>query len=193
MTGLVAEMQRFLGLAVDSKVAHSESRETTNESDKIGALNDICHESRVLNQCGLGLSAEEAYLVYTALKAFNKRQGATGTRFWGKIFGVERDYYVVEAETEEKDLDEQGNLEVALREVPEREARRRGEREGALGHDRADQARQVGQAAPGHSQAAPRGQEHQVHLQGQSRAQHRVESGVLGTGEAHGGSGESNR
>lgn len=118
MKELVAEMQAFLGLSAHTNDSHSESRETTSEPDKIGHLNDVCRENRILNQCGLGLSPEEAYLVYTSLKSFNKTHSATNTRFWGKVFGVERNYYVVETETEEKELDEQANLEVNLIKYP---------------------------------------------------------------------------
>lgn len=114
MKDLVEEMQAFLGLNSETKDDESESPDTSGDLEKIGHLNDVCHENKVLNRCGLGLSEEEAYLVYTSLKTFNKEKRATNTRFWGKIFGLHRDYYVIETETEneETDSEERTGLEV---------------------------------------------------------------------------------
>ena len=113
MKDLVAKMQTFLGFSKPSlKDDQSELQETSDET-KVGFLNDICFENKVLNKCGLGLSEEEAFLVYTSVKLFNKTNGATNSRFWGKIFGIHRDYYVVETETEEKEEEEE-NLEVEV-------------------------------------------------------------------------------
>ena len=115
MKELVLEMQNFFGfIEEDSNNEHSESRETSSEVDKIGFLNDICFENKVLNQCGFGLSEEESYLIYTSIKTFNKKQNANNTRFWGKIFGLNYNYYVIITETEEKELEEENNLEVKL-------------------------------------------------------------------------------
>lgn len=112
MEQLVKEMQIFLGLEL-SKDHTSESAETSSEADKIGHINDVCYENNVLNQCGLGLSEEEAYLVYISLKTFNKSKGFTYTKFWGKILGVDKDYYILETEVEDKDTEEEVNLEVS--------------------------------------------------------------------------------
>jgi hypothetical protein len=113
MQQLVSKMQVFLGFKKNlPKDDESESQETALETEKIGFLNDICFENKILNKCGLGVSEEEAFLVYTSVKGFNKKYASTKTRFWGKIFGLEHDYYILESETEEKEGEDDVNLEV---------------------------------------------------------------------------------
>lgn len=115
MEELVSEMQTFLGFTKNKENPdHSESRETSSETDKIGFVNDVCFENKILNKCGFGLSEEESYLVYTSIKTFNKNQNANNTRFWGKIFGLNHNYYIIVTETEEKEYEDEKNLEVNI-------------------------------------------------------------------------------
>lgn len=103
METIVNQFQIFLGLkkATKAKVADDEEpEEESKETEKIGFLNDIVFENKLLNQCGLGVSEEESYLIFTSLKNFNRKMNAVKTVFWGKIFGVNANYYIIETEIE---------------------------------------------------------------------------------------------
>lgn len=189
MTELVEKMRKFLGFNKNALGDNqSESSDNAPDNNKIGFLNDVCFENKVLNRCGVGLSEEEAFLVHTSVKSFNKLQSANKTRFWGKIFGLERDYYVIETETEEKEADDENNLEVVVNEVPGREEGRGHQPQGILGQHGHYEPEDVGQTAFDHAPTAPRVKEHQVHLQRGSRKENCSESYFLWARKAHGGS-----
>lgn len=112
MEELVLKIKTFLGIQdkEENKEEENENEiEEIKEPEKIGYLNNLIDENGLLNECGLGFSDEESYLIYTSIKNFNKKHGSSKTIFWGKIFGVHADYYVIESES--------NNLEIEIKDL----------------------------------------------------------------------------
>jgi len=70
------------------------------EPGQIGYVADLVSEERILRRAGLGFGELETYKIYTALKKFVQARNAEYARFWGKIFGTTKDYYIIEAKAE---------------------------------------------------------------------------------------------
>ena len=47
--------------------------------------------------CGLSVSDKEAYLLTNSLRTLVNEKGLPEIRFWGKIYGRDKDYYIAEA------------------------------------------------------------------------------------------------
>lgn len=120
MKPIIQKMRIFFGLEKPPRKTtnkteeeEEEDQEETTEPEQIGYMNDVVKENEILNDCGSGLSQEEAYLISVAIKNFNIKTGSTKTIFWGKIFGLKKNYYVLQAEIETEGNDEENlNLEV---------------------------------------------------------------------------------
>jgi hypothetical protein len=74
-----------------------------DEPDK-GELPDIVQEQEMFNEVGEGISLVEAYRVMVSLKRLLDKEPLGKVRFWGKIIGLKRDYYVCEAKVAEDRL-----------------------------------------------------------------------------------------
>ena len=72
-----------------------EEEETVNED---GEIPNILADNRYMHQVGVGLSESEAGLLQQAVQKLVRGKPLATARFWGKVIGVERDYYIVEAE-----------------------------------------------------------------------------------------------
>jgi radial spoke head protein 4A len=57
---------------------------------------DLVAEDRVLRRAGYGFGEKESYHIYIALKKYTQARNPSYIRFWGKIFGTKKDYYVIE-------------------------------------------------------------------------------------------------
>lgn len=57
-------------------------------------------EDRIFRRAGYGFGEKEAYQIYVSLKKFAQVRNPSYLKFWGKIFGTKRDYYVVEIKAE---------------------------------------------------------------------------------------------
>jgi radial spoke head protein 4A len=63
-------------------------------------------------QAGVGLGREETFRVWLALKALVEKYPLESIRFWGKIFGIEQNYYVAEVKFQDgKDEEEEAESE----------------------------------------------------------------------------------
>ena len=113
MTKTVEKYEEFLDLKkknIKVEKEDNEDNETeTEEKIKIGYLNNIMFENKLLNECGLGLSEEESYLLKISMIKFSKKYNTKKTIFWGKIYGIENNYYIIEAENE--------NLEIEIKDL----------------------------------------------------------------------------
>ncbi|KAM6154389.1 radial spoke head protein 6 homolog A [Erethizon dorsatum] len=78
------------------------------------AVPNIMEMAFHLEQAGVGLSSEESFRIYLALKQLVEQQPVHTCRFWGKILGLRRSYLVAEVEFREGE-EEEGEelLEVA--------------------------------------------------------------------------------
>jgi hypothetical protein len=66
-----------------------------------GELPDIVYEQSLLRNFGEGVSDVEAYRITVALKRLLDKEPLAKARFWGKIVGTKRDYYVAETKVDE--------------------------------------------------------------------------------------------
>ena len=60
----------------------------------------MMEELQLLERAGLGFGEKETYKIYSAIKKLCLLKGAQSMVFWGKIFGLQKDYYVVQASVE---------------------------------------------------------------------------------------------
>eukprot|EP00672_Neobodo_designis_P018527 CAMPEP_0174839140 /NCGR_PEP_ID=MMETSP1114-20130205/7856_1 /TAXON_ID=312471 /ORGANISM="Neobodo designis, Strain CCAP 1951/1" /LENGTH=549 /DNA_ID=CAMNT_0016073261 /DNA_START=54 /DNA_END=1703 /DNA_ORIENTATION=+ len=80
------------------------------EEDK-GELPDVVSEQQLFSAFGEGLSETEAYRVFVALKRLLDKEPLAKARFWGKILGTQRDYYICEAKIDESRVPEKDEAE----------------------------------------------------------------------------------
>lgn len=57
-------------------------------------------EERLYRQVGIGFGEMETFLIFNSIKKFTNLKQATQAKFWGKITGTQKDYYIVEAVVE---------------------------------------------------------------------------------------------
>lgn len=70
-------------------------------------LPNVMENAYMFEQAGVGLSREEYFLVTLALKTLIETHPLQKCRFWGKIMGIEKDYYVAECEYREGEEEEE--------------------------------------------------------------------------------------
>jgi len=67
--------------------------------------------SYFFEQAGVGIGREETFRVWLALKQLVEKYPLESIRFWGKIFGIEENYYIAEVKFQEgKDEEEEAEL-----------------------------------------------------------------------------------
>ena len=69
---------------------------------------DIMEEARLFEWAGISFGEEETHLLAKSIRRLALLSGASQLRFWGKIYGSKKDYWVVEgvldvAEEEKRD------------------------------------------------------------------------------------------
>ena len=62
----------------------------------VGFVADLVADQKLLEWAGIGFGEIESYRIMRSLKGLAKESGSSQIRFFGKIFGTERDYYVAE-------------------------------------------------------------------------------------------------
>jgi len=55
-------------------------------------------ESQMFEWAGVSFGEEETYKLQKSLKKLAVMSGASALRFWGKVYGSEKDYLVVEGD-----------------------------------------------------------------------------------------------
>jgi len=95
----------------------AEGMEPEPEDDGESPLPNIMDLAFYFEQAGVGLSREETYRIFLALKELVDNHPLQSVKFWGKIYGVESNYYIAEVEyregeeEEEEEEEEQGEGE----------------------------------------------------------------------------------
>uniref|UniRef100_A0A183SLJ5 Radial spoke head protein 6 homolog A n=1 Tax=Schistocephalus solidus TaxID=70667 RepID=A0A183SLJ5_SCHSO len=83
--------------------------------DTDGPLQDLMKLSFFHRHCGVGLSSDEYFKLMLSMKSLIEKFPLTHVRFWGKIFGILQNYYIVETEVAEgeviPDSDEENEIE----------------------------------------------------------------------------------
>ena len=64
--------------------------------EALPAISDIMEDRQLLRWAGIDLGEEESWRLRQALKKLAKEKSPKDIRFWGKIYGSEKDYYIVE-------------------------------------------------------------------------------------------------
>lgn len=67
----------------------------------------MIREERMFREVGIGFGEHETFLIFNSLKKFSRKFGASQVKFWGKINGSQKDYYVVEGVVETGGDDEE--------------------------------------------------------------------------------------
>lgn len=74
-----------------------EEEENIQEADDIETplpnLLELCY---YFEQAGVGLGREETFRIWLALKSLVEKYPLESIRFWGKLFGIQENYYVAE-------------------------------------------------------------------------------------------------
>ena len=68
-------------------------------------------ESKVFEWAGIGFGEREAYAIQKSLKGLSTTSTASQVRFWGKIHGTQKDYYIAEGVLEGEDEVPEGEEE----------------------------------------------------------------------------------
>ncbi|CAF4657953.1 unnamed protein product, partial [Rotaria socialis] len=95
------------------KVDHSE--ELDDEALQ-SPLPHILEQAYYFEQAGIGLGKDESYRIWLALKQLADKGQIDKLRFWGKIFGTQKNYFIAEAEqnvddeTDENELHEEAHI-----------------------------------------------------------------------------------
>jgi radial spoke head protein 4A len=118
----LAEIQRTL------YVKEGEEEESLGEQDDIETpLPNLQELSYYFEQAGVGLGREETFRVWLAMKQLVERYPLESIRFWGKLFGIEQNYYVVEVKFQEGKDEEEEEEAAGEEEAKEDEAKEDGE------------------------------------------------------------------
>lgn len=62
----------------------------------VGYVPDYYSIFQQLEWCGISISDKESYILTNALRALVSEKSLQSVTFWGKVFGKEKDYYIVE-------------------------------------------------------------------------------------------------
>lgn len=66
------------------------------EAPTAGKLSNLHADSEILEWAGISFGDAETYRLQTSLTKLSTTSGSEKLRFWGKIYGTERDYYIAE-------------------------------------------------------------------------------------------------
>lgn len=83
------------------------------EPEAMGFVSDLLDDDTIFRRAGLGLGEKASLILQTSLKVvslscqkFVTARAAVSVKFWGKIFGLKRDYYIVETDVDPGDQEE---------------------------------------------------------------------------------------
>lgn len=83
-----------------------DEEEPMEEEEDKGFLSDILAEADTFKWCGIGLREVEVYRIMVALKKLLDSKPLATVRFWGKVYGLEKDYFICEGELDPERLPE---------------------------------------------------------------------------------------
>jgi len=67
-----------------------------------GEVQDIFEEAKCWKDAGIGFGDEQLYMLQTAMNHLADKSHVKRVRFWGKIFGTQKDYYVLYGDKTER-------------------------------------------------------------------------------------------
>ncbi|CAG9326440.1 unnamed protein product [Blepharisma stoltei] len=78
------------------KVKTSQGFIVESHPPALHSLSDFLKDAKLLEFAGISFGEEETYRIQMSLKRLMRSSGAKEMRFWGKIYGREKDYYIAE-------------------------------------------------------------------------------------------------
>jgi hypothetical protein len=78
------------------------------EQPAVGYVQDLMKEARIFQWAGISFGEQETYRLQKSLKKLSEKVSATQLRFFGKIHGTEKDFYIVEATLGEGEGEDDG-------------------------------------------------------------------------------------
>lgn len=76
---------------------------------------------QIWSLCGIGLQTQEAFMLSCALQKLQQHTSLKNVRFWGKIFGIYKNYYIAEAKLNKSEINKRLSLmknEIIERMIP---------------------------------------------------------------------------
>ncbi|XP_069711674.1 radial spoke head protein 4 homolog A-like [Phaenicophaeus curvirostris] len=96
--------------------ANAEGEEELEEEIGETPLHNVMETAFYFEQAGIGLSKDESYLIFLALKNLISVQPIQTCRFWGKILGLEMNYIIAEVQFQEGEEEEETEEEEVIEE-----------------------------------------------------------------------------
>ena len=80
-----------------------------------GFVPDLLSDQKVWEWAGVSFGEQDIILLQKTIKELSQKTGASSMKLWGKIYGSQHDYYIVEAVQEGGEGEEaEGDGEVAV-------------------------------------------------------------------------------
>ncbi|NXE22661.1 RSH4A protein, partial [Ardeotis kori] len=96
--------------------ANGDGDEELEEGTGETRLPNVMETAFYFEQAGIGLSKDESYHIFLALKKLVSVQGIQTCRFWGKILGLEMNYIIAEVQHHEEEVEEEAEEEEVVEE-----------------------------------------------------------------------------
>lgn len=90
-------IEEFRKLIKEAVVVEQEDEKFVEKEIKC-VIDELPSLMKMFAWSGISFGEQEHFRIYKAMKRLAKSTGATHLRFWGKYFGKQRDYYVIEGE-----------------------------------------------------------------------------------------------
>ena len=71
--------------------------ETPEPFGPVGNVPEYYNIFQTLEWVGISIGAKESYLLTNSLRNFIAKKGLKGLKFWGKIYGSKKDYFIAES------------------------------------------------------------------------------------------------
>ena len=102
----IKKKKKPVGDDEDEMEDEDEDEEEDPDAEEKGVLGDIESEQAALREFGVGLNEVDAHRIFVSLKKLLDAEPLAQVRFWGKITGTKRDYYIAEAKIDENRITE---------------------------------------------------------------------------------------
>ncbi|CAI6359810.1 unnamed protein product [Macrosiphum euphorbiae] len=84
------------------EIDQQEEKKTMNN---IVQVQNLCEVNYMFNKAGFGLPMDEAAVIYLTMNEMAQLNKFKSIRFWGKIFGIRKMYYVIECKWSDAELE----------------------------------------------------------------------------------------
>lgn len=76
------------------------TEEEPAEPGPCGYLSNLVEEAKLFEKAGVGFGEETTYIIFKAVERFCVTKQIKEVKFWGKILGRQKDYYILESAAE---------------------------------------------------------------------------------------------